>query len=386
MKKTLLLFIALLGMALANGQGKKNIRIGLFTSLYLDSAFDQSGQYKLQNSFPRMAISGLEFYEGAVMAIDSINQAGPKVSMEVFDIQSKTGSIAYLLNNKKIDSLDIIIAQTGGSDYLELAQIAKEKNIPMVSATYPNDGGIRESPMLFIANPKINSHIQVIHNQLFKKWPDANVIWFKRIGSADDKIESQFRELNAASVYRNKFKTAALKYEFKMEDLVPFMDTTKTNVLIAGSLDDNFALQFARVIADYPKKGIIQVIGMPGWDGMKEIQGKNYAGMPIYFTTSFNIPPGHQWAAKVDEKVKSITGVKPSISLLKGFELTYYFANVLSKYGEIRIDTPEAKPFKVLNDFDFRPVKWSPMSKVPDYYENKRIYFIRRLNGVSTVQ
>jgi ABC-type branched-subunit amino acid transport system substrate-binding protein len=386
MKKTLLLFIALLGMALANGQGKKNIRIGLFTSLYLDSAFDQSGQYKLQNSFPRMAISGLEFYEGAVMAIDSINQAGPKVSMEVFDIQSKTGSIAYLLNNKKIDSLDIIIAQTGGSDYLELAQIAKEKNIPMVSATYPNDGGIRESPMLFIANPKINSHIQVIHNQLFKKWPDANVIWFKRIGSADDKIESQFRELNAASVYRNKFKTAALKYEFKMEDLVPFMDTTKTNVLIAGSLDDNFALQFARAIADYPKKGIIQVIGMPGWDGMKEIQGKNYAGMPIYFTTSFNIPPGHQWAAKVDEKVKSITGVKPSISLLKGFELTYYFANVLSKYGEIRIDTPEAKPFKVLNDFDFRPVKWSPMSKVPDYYENKRIYFIRRLNGVSTVQ
>ena len=386
MKKTLLLFFALFGAALANGQGKKNIRVGLFTSLYLDSAFDQSGQYKLQNSFPRMAISGLEFYEGAVMAIDSINQAGPKVSMEVFDIQSKTGSIAYLLNNKKIDSLDIIIAQTVGSDYLELAQIAKEKNIPMVSATYPNDGGIRESPMLFIANPKINSHIQVIHNQLFKKWPDANVIWFKRIGSADDKIESQFRELNAASVYRNKFKTAALKYEFKMEDLVPFMDTTKTNVLIAGSLDDNFALQFARVIADYPKKGIIQVIGMPGWDGMKEIQGKNYAGMPIYFTTSFNIPPGHQWAAKVDEKVKSITGVKPSISLLKGFELTYYFANVLSKYGEIRIDTPEAKPFKVLNDFDFRPVKWSPMSKVPDYYENKRIYFIRRLNGVSTVQ
>ena len=386
MKKTSLLFFALLGMALVNGQGKKNIRVGLFTSLYLDSAFDQSGQYKLQSSFPRMAISGLEFYEGAVMAIDSINHLVPKVSMEVFDIQSKTGSIAYLLNNKKIDSLDIIIAQTGGSDYLELAQIAKEKNIPMVSATYPNDGGIRESPMVFIANPKINSHIQVIHNQLFKKWPDANVIWFKRIGSADDKIESQFRELNAASVYRNKFKTAALKYEFKMEDLVPFMDTTKTNVLIAGSLDDNFALQFARVIADYPKKGIIQVIGMPGWDGMKEIQGKNYAGMPIYFTTSFNIPPGHQWAAKVDEKVKSITGVKPSISLLKGFELTYYFANVLSKYGEIRIDTPEAKPFKVLNDFDFRPVKWSPMSKVPDYYENKRIYFIRRLNGVSTVQ
>ena len=386
MKKTSLLFFALLGMALANGQGKKNIRVGLFTSLYLDSAFDQSGQYKLQNSFPRMAISGLEFYEGAVMAIDSINYLVPKVSMEVFDIQSKTGSISYLLQNKKIDSLDIIIAQASGSDYLELAQIAKEKNIPMVSATYPNDGGIRESPMVFIANPKINSHLQVIHNQLFKKWPDANVIWFKRTGTADDKIESQFRELNAASVYRNKFKTAALNPDFKIEELVPFLDTTKTNVLVAGSLDDNFALQFARAISAYPKKGIIQVIGMPGWDGMKEIQGKNYAGIPIYFTTSFNIPSGHQWAAQVDEKIKSITGVKPSVSLIKGFELTYYFINIMYTYGQIKTEGPEVKPFKVLNDFDFRPVKWAPMSATPDYYENKRIYFIRRLNGVSTVQ
>lgn len=386
MKKTSLLFLALLGMALVNGQGKKNIRVGLFTSLYLDSAFDQSGQYKLQNSFPRMAISGLEFYEGAVMAIDSINHLGPKVTMEVFDIQSKSGAIAYLLQNKKIDSLDIIIAQASGSDYLELAQIAKDKNIPMVSATYPNDGGIRESPMVFIANPKINSHIQVIHNQLFKKWPDANVIWFKRSGAADDKIESQFRELNAVSVYRNKFKTAVLNPDFKMEDLVPFLDTTKTNVLIAGSLDDKFSLQFARAISAYPKKGIIQVIGMPGWDGMKEIQGKNYAGIPIYFTTSFNIPSGHPWAAQIDMKIKSITGVKPSISLIKGFELTYYFANIMYTYGQIKSEGLEAKPFKVLNDFDFRPVKWSPMSATPDYHENKRIYFIRRLNGVSTVQ
>jgi len=386
MKKTFLLLFALLGMALANGQGKKNTRVGLFTSLYLDSAFDALDQYKLQNSFPRMAISGLEFYEGAVMAIDSINQSGPKVSMEVFDILSKTGSIAYLLNNKTFDSLDIIIAQASGSDYLELAQIAKEKNIPMVSATYPNDGGIRESPMVFIANPKINSHIQVIHNQLFKKWPDANVIWFKRSGAADDKIETQFRELNAASVYRNKFKTALLNPEFKMEDLAPFLDTTKTNVLIAGSLDDQFAIQFAKAISAYPKKGIVQVIGMPGWDVMKEIQGKNYAGIPIYFTTSFNIPSGHQWAAQVDEKIKSITGVKPSISMLKGFELTYYFVNILSAYGRIKTEGLETKPFKVLNDFDFRPVKWAPMSATPDYHENKRIYFIRRLNGVSTVQ
>lgn len=386
MKNTILLFFALMGMTLTHGQEKKITRVGLFTSLYLDSTFDQSGQYKFQNSFPRIAISGLEFYEGAVMAIDSINYLIPKVSMEVFDIQSTTGSIAYLHNNRKFDSLDLIITQASGTDYLELAQIAKEKNIPMVSGSYPNDGGIRESPMVYIANPKINSHIQVIHNQVFKKWPDANIIWFKGGGTSDDRIESQFREFNAATLYKNKFKTVTLNAEFKMEDLVPCLDTTKTNVLIAGSLDDNFALQFAKAIAAYPKKGIVHVIGMPVWDGMKEIQAKAYAGIPIYYTTAFNIPPGHQWATQVDRKIKSIIGIKPSVSMIKGFELTFYFANIMSTYGQMKTEDLETKPFKVLNDFDFRPVKWSPLASVNDYYENKRIYFVRRLNGVNTVQ
>jgi ABC-type branched-subunit amino acid transport system substrate-binding protein len=382
----MLLFFALMGMVLTHGQEKKITRVGLFTSLYLDSAFDQSRQYKLQNNFPRAAISGLEFYEGVVMAIDSINYLSPKVSMEVFDIQSRGGSIANLYSSRKIDSLDIIITQAGGSEFLELAKIAKEKNIPMVSASYPNDGGIRESPMVYIANPKINSHIQVIHNQVFKKWPDANIIWFKRSGTSDDKIESQFREFNGASAYKNKFRTVSLNSIFKMEDLVPFLDTTKTNVLIAGSLDDNFALQFAKAISTYPKKGIVHVIGMPVWDGMKEIQSKAYAGIPIYFTTAFNIPSGHQWAQQIEKKIKSIIGVKPSISMMKGFELTFYFANLMTSYGMLKTEKLDTKPFKVLNDFDFRPVKWSPMSEVNDYFENKRIYFIRRLNGVNTVQ
>lgn len=240
--------------------------------------------------------------------------------------------------------------------------------------------------MVFIANPKINSHLQVIHNQVFKKWPEANIIWFKRQESGEDRIQGQFKELNAATAFKNKYKTAILKADFNTDDLIPLLDTNKTNVLIVGSLEDEFSIQFIKAVAAYPKKGIIQVIGMPGWDGVKELQGKNYAGIPIYYTTSFYIPAGHKWAGNMDEKVKSITGVKPSLSLYKGFELTFYFVKILTEYGAINESNMDKMPFKILNDFDFRAVKWAPMSTVPDYYENKRIYFVRRLNGVSTIQ
>jgi hypothetical protein len=39
-----------------------------------------------------------------------------------------------------------------------------------------------------------------------------------------------------------------------------------------------------------------------------------------------------------------------------------------------------------MTDFDFRPVKFNPKEAKPDYFENKKIYFLRRLNGAVTVQ
>src|SRR5689334_7460139 len=47
-------------------------RIAIFTPLYLDSAFDVAGNYRYDaKTFPRQSSAGLEFWEGAELAIDS---------------------------------------------------------------------------------------------------------------------------------------------------------------------------------------------------------------------------------------------------------------------------------------------------------------------------
>src|SRR6478735_2426677 len=45
-------------------------RIAIFTPLYLDSAFDVAGNYRYDaKTFPRISSAGLEFWEGAELAI-----------------------------------------------------------------------------------------------------------------------------------------------------------------------------------------------------------------------------------------------------------------------------------------------------------------------------
>lgn len=386
MKKGLILiFTVWAGLQLSAQHKLTSVRVGLFTSLYLDAAFDASGNYQLKNNFPRQSIPGLEFYEGAVMAIDSMNKVGVTATLEVFDLQIPSGKPAYLLEKGKFDSLDLIVAQVGGAEYLQLARIAKEKNIPMVSASYPNDGGIRSSSMVYIANPRISSHMEVISGQIQKKWPQANVIWFREDNAADAYLESLFKKTSWQGI-KQPLRTVILKRPFLTEDISKWIDTVNTNVLIAGSLDDGFATEFARAVSTYDKKGVIQLVGMPNWDGLKEIQLKQYTGIPIYYTTAHFIPPGHDWSTRTEEYFRSQTSAKPSSSVFKGFELTYYFSNLLYSYGNLEKANLEDNKYKVLNDLDFRPVVINPDSGGTDFFENKRIYFIRRLNSVGSIQ
>lgn len=387
MKKTIFFLLLLLGYLLPRAQEKsKPIRAGLFTSFFLDSAFDASGNYRLAHAFPRQAITNLEFYEGAVMAIDSINQIDKSATLEVFDVSSKQGNIEMLLKGGKFDSLDIMFVHGGAPEYTALASISKSKNITLVSASYPNDGGIRGSPMVYLANPKINSHLQIIVNQINSRWHEANIIWFKRSDPGDDRLADIFRELIKQSPIAQQPKYIELGKTFSVEEISKSFDSTKINVLLAGSLDNAFAVNFAKAVSQYEKKGIIQVIGMPNWDGLKELQSTSYAGIPIYYTSGISPATDNKWAIEFDKKMKEETGIKSSTSALKGFELTFYFLNILAKYGTIKLDNPADKAFKVFNNLDFRAIKWSQESQVPDYFENKRIYFIRRLNGVESTQ
>src|ERR1700722_510641 len=46
--------------------------VAIFLPLYLDSAFDATGNYRYDKNFPKFINPGLEFYEGAQLALDSL--------------------------------------------------------------------------------------------------------------------------------------------------------------------------------------------------------------------------------------------------------------------------------------------------------------------------
>ena len=87
MKKHIIIFLALVTAfrltASAQPDQPKH-KIAIFAPLYLDSAFNEEDKYRYAgNTFPKFINPGLEFYEGAQLALDSLKKEA--VPLEVLD-------------------------------------------------------------------------------------------------------------------------------------------------------------------------------------------------------------------------------------------------------------------------------------------------------------
>src|SRR5436190_22221091 len=69
-------------------------RIAIFAPLYLDSAFNDTAGYRYaKNIFPKFINPGLEFYEGAQLALDSLNKEYAPLEVFIYDTRSINESI-----------------------------------------------------------------------------------------------------------------------------------------------------------------------------------------------------------------------------------------------------------------------------------------------------
>ena len=114
----------------------------------------------------------------------------------IYDSKSFTQPISWLIKYKKLDNVDLIIGAVKDPDYQELADFALQKNIPFISATYPNDGGVHGNPFLFIVNSTLKAHCEGIFSYILQKHGTDKIYIIKKKG--DDRIENYFKDINTA--------------------------------------------------------------------------------------------------------------------------------------------------------------------------------------------
>src|SRR5258706_2911721 len=109
MIRRILLGFFFFAAAINSSIAQRAYHVGIFAPLYLDSVFAADGNFLYKQGIPKFISPSVDFVQGAEIAFDSMDVNGATISATIYDSKSNTHSISYLIKNKKLDTLDLII-------------------------------------------------------------------------------------------------------------------------------------------------------------------------------------------------------------------------------------------------------------------------------------
>lgn len=354
-------------------------KVAVFTPLYLDSAFDQSMTYRYGTNFPKFINPGLEFYEGIQIAVDSLEKEG--VKMDVHIIDTRSAPLSQLTGGTVMDDVDLIIGHVTGSEAKTLAEIAAKKNVPFLNVNYPNDAGISNNPNYIILNSTLYTHCAALYRFLQKNYSTSDIIFLRKKGNQDDRLAEYFKSVaeSTASVPL-KIRYLSVDDDLTGQQLYKNLDSTKSNVLVAGTLDLNFASLLLQTISGYGESYQVTVFGMPNWDNIDMGKGLS-PNLELVYGTPFYINPTDKKVESIHQYYKNRFFSRPSDMVFRGYETLYHFGHLLTIHSNNTGSSLGDKRFKVFTDFDIQPVL-DKKTMTLDYFENRKIYFVKKAAGI----
>lgn len=361
----------------------KTYQVGIFAPLYLDTIFITPTKLRFATAIPKFMTPGLEFVHGAQIALDSMDAGKNNIDAYIYDTKSYTETVAQLIANKKLDKLNVIVGSVRDIEFKQLADYALSRNIPFISATYPNDGGVTANPFLVIVNATLKAHCEAIFSYLIQNHSTDKIFLCRKKGVQEDKVAAYFKTINGQEG-KPLLNIQTLNFDSTVSPVLikNKLDSNRQTVIIGASLDESFATNLATACYQLHQNYQITLMGMPNWDNFKALtKTDDFEDFPIYFTTPYYNAKWDVYSKMINNAYFKKYKSRPTDMVYKGFECTAYFTKLIAKYAGDGMNHLNDKTLKIFTEFNFRPVMLKKDATFPDYYENKHLYFVKILNG-----
>jgi len=358
---------------------KKRYRVSVIVPLFLDELV-RGESVTFKEKVPDKALPGLAFYQGLKLAADSLRNAGVKMDINIFDAGSFSESPEMLINNRKLDSADLIIGAVEQHDIPVIASYAKKRKINFVSALTNYDGWVKDNQYFTMLQPSVKSHCEYIIDDLSAKYPGQNVMLLYRTNSlADDNaalyiLNDLYSEVTFRKVLCNSLPGR--------EMLAAVLDTVKPNILVMSILDPVFADSILQSLSrDFPNTHF-EIYGMPGWNSNPNLRKTTgYKNLTVNVTYPFNFE--HADTALLQSIQRKFTkefGGMPSEMVWRGYEAMLWYGMLLKQYGTIFDNDYKDLSGAPFTKFRIKP-RWDRNGSLL-YLENKNIYMSTYQGGV----
>lgn len=280
----------------------------------------------------------VEYYEGLLMAVDSLKRTGTSIDLYTYNSGPESASLNSILGKSEMKDMDIIFGPLYQQHIEPLAEFAKKQDTRLVIPFTSKDNTVFQNPAVYQINTPQSYLYSEVYDHFVRQFPNANVIFIEASQGTKDKAE--FIKGLKDELRNRSIPMKSLKEDVTVESLKTVLRTDRENIFIPTS-GSNLTLikilpQLTLLVREQPESRI-HLFGYPEWQTYTKDHLEAFFELDTYFYSSFytnNLLPAainftknyRRWYGKeMDERY-------PKFGML-GFDTGYFFLKGLARYG-----------------------------------------------------
>lgn len=372
----------------------KTYKVALMIPLYLEETeslqFDSENlQSRLQqlNESSKNPFRFIQFYYGALMAVDSLKSKGLKIDLYVYDVNEDIAKAMKVFQQEELRNMDLIIGPFFTDIFRYASTFAKNFHIPIINPLSQRSDIIQNNSQVFKYQPTSNYQIENVKNLVNQYYKDAKIFLIDHQTNETpdllneyarvlkEVIPNEYKTSNAdiynlaiekvtddLSIYEKKInpfislegmRLNTNKLEFALEDSISFPNIITTihygidslkpfekqasvfrnNVVIINSEDNVFVLDVLTKLNILCDTFPVTIIGIPNWEIFENMDNEIYKNLNVHYLSSSFVDYKDRNVIHFVRRFRDEFLSEPENHAFIGFDISWYFFNALMKFG-----------------------------------------------------
>lgn len=288
----------------------------------------------------------ISFYEGVLLAVDSLKNQGYKVNLKVFDTERSAEKMYTMVD--EIDRLhpDLIIGPVYGSVYKALMDDLTNKNIPVIYPLSSRSEEFGVYPDFIQVNPSMKALTVAMSDWLREEAEEANLVCLNLTGN--EVSHSDLEDIRLFKEYMHRigsmnfydWNTSAVPLDGLRLQLLP----DRENIIILPTTKEAEVSKILPVLSALTDGYRITVVGFPEWQAFTSVDHETYFKLNTKIFTYSYVDNTTEPAKRFALKYRKYFYTEPNNLAYKAFDMSLYFIELAAKYRDRTLDALEFYP------------------------------------------
>lgn len=286
-----------------------------------------------------------EFYEGFLLAVDSLKSTGLSLNLQVYDTERDTMKVKKIMRDLSSVQSDLIIGPVYTEDVNIAGRLARYKEVNLISPLSNRSGLVSQNSRIFQVIPSRQEESKCMADYIsgFKK---GSIVLIRGTDSISLRDSWLFKKNLLENLPADSLGRPLAFHDYQLNDsLMTKLDKVLSqhdeNIIIIFSESEpdvsRLVSNLYRMSSLYP----VMLFGLPEWQSWKTIELNYFHSLNLHLISPFYVDYNNPKIDHFLNKCRIVYGYEPYETTSRGYnfcmlgyDLGIYFLSALKQYGK----------------------------------------------------